>query len=579
MRTNTPVLRPSSVRPIALAFVAAFLPLAGSLHADNLFWNLPGDGTLNTGDSWNPASDPAEADKLYFELAGDYTVTSSAGVTVDYMEARGASGTLTLNFSGGTVRLGSTGYGTFAANQDVIFSGGKLEGSLQLGIGAGSKSVIFDGAGTELSGSGGHIGRTSSTFAANGNQLTIRNGATFSSTTTNALIIGSNTSKATANNNVVTVTGTGSSLISTGGVIIGNLASAESGAQAANNKLVITDGATATVGSLVLGRRATGSLLTATGNSVEVGNGSEASQLTVSTTVTIGSAGQNNVVAVRDGGTLLATGGTTTIVGRTGNGIQIYGGTYDASGQTIDASAGTLISLKNTGTLKAGSIVLNSTAQFGYANNGSAAFSGGHLQVGSLNASNATYTFTVGSNLGENAATYEMTGNGTHHFNSGLLISMNGRLKGSGTVHTGTKSLVNQGIIGSLTATTVIDLKGALSSAENAVYEIFIQDTDTYSRIISDSSIGVNGTLRLAFAEGFAPTVGAVFDLFDFTGMSGEFVNLELADPGAGLAWDTSNLYIDGTIAVIPEGGTYGFLLSGMAILFAAWHRIPSAAR
>lgn len=576
--------RPSSVRSIlprqtGLALLAAVLPLASSLQADNLFWNLPGDGVLNDSGSWNPEIAPTDADRLYFEQTGDYTVSTSGAITVNSIDARATSGTLTLNLSSGTLRIGEAGYSPIVANQAVVLNAGTLEGGLQVGVGSSGASFTVQGGGAEVISSGGHIGRSSNTVVGNSNSLLITDGGKFTSTTGNALIIGSNTSQVAANANVVTVTGNGSVLASTAGVIVGNIGSATSGAQAQNNRLIITNGATANIGSLLLARRGTGSLNTANGNRVEVGGGTGNSQLTIGTAVSIGTAGQNNTVTVNQGGTIQARGGATTIIGRTGNGLHVMSGTYDAGGQAITAGAGAQISLRETGVLRAESITLTGTAQFGFANNAATAFSGGLLEVDSLNASAATYTFTIGSNLVEHSATYQMTGNGLHQFNSGLLVTANGRLSGSGNVATGSASLSNQGVIGSLTSVSLIDLDGALISTADAVYEFFVQDANTYGRLQSDGSIGVNGTLRLAFADGYNPEAGAVYDLFDFTDISGQFTSIELATLSNGLAWDTSKLYVDGTVAVIPEGHTYGMLLSGMVLLIGAWHRLPAKTR
>lgn len=62
-----------------------------------------------------------------------------------------------------------------------------------------------------------------------------------------------------------------------------------------------------------------------------------------------------------------------------------------------------------------------------------------------------------------------------------------------------------------------------------------------------------------------SPTLAAEdsFKILDWTGdLTGSFDAYALFDPGTGLDWDLSNLYIDGTISVIPEPRVYALLFA-----------------
>lgn len=56
----------------------------------------------------------------------------------------------------------------------------------------------------------------------------------------------------------------------------------------------------------------------------------------------------------------------------------------------------------------------------------------------------------------------------------------------------------------------------------------------------------------LDIAMGFTPSPGDSFDIFDFKSARGSFDSIN-GQPGANMLWDTSQLFVDGTISVIPK--------------------------
>ena len=84
------------------------------------------------------------------------------------------------------------------------------------------------------------------------------------------------------------------------------------------------------------------------------------------------------------------------------------------------------------------------------------------------------------------------------------------------------------------------------------------------------------GALQVRYLGAFAAGSGDLFDLFDWGSLSGTFGVIRLPGLSDGLAWDMSQLYVDGSISValVPEPETYALLLAGLGLLgFAARRR------
>jgi fibronectin-binding autotransporter adhesin len=86
------------------------------------------------------------------------------------------------------------------------------------------------------------------------------------------------------------------------------------------------------------------------------------------------------------------------------------------------------------------------------------------------------------------------------------------------------------------------------------------------------SLVTYDGTLVVTHT-GLALSVGDTFNLFDAPAFAGSFDSFNLPSPGVGLAWETSNLPVDGTISVIPEPGSIALLLGGLALVAARRRR------
>ena len=75
---------------------------------------------------------------------------------------------------------------------------------------------------------------------------------------------------------------------------------------------------------------------------------------------------------------------------------------------------------------------------------------------------------------------------------------------------------------------------------------------DEYDRLAVAGDLTPGGTLQISLIDGFAPDVGAVFDVFDWGSLAeATFDAIELPELVGRKAWDTSGLYSTGAISVI----------------------------
>ena len=69
----------------------------------------------------------------------------------------------------------------------------------------------------------------------------------------------------------------------------------------------------------------------------------------------------------------------------------------------------------------------------------------------------------------------------------------------------------------------------------------------------------LNGTLDVELLDGYTPSIGESFDIFSGP-TTGSFAQINTARLAQRLSWNTSNLYTNGTISVVPEPSTLALL-------------------
>ena len=70
-----------------------------------------------------------------------------------------------------------------------------------------------------------------------------------------------------------------------------------------------------------------------------------------------------------------------------------------------------------------------------------------------------------------------------------------------------------------------------------------------------DGAVDLAGALEIGLVHGFVPAEGDMFNLLDFSGLSGYFDDIVLPSLPSGLVWDAAQLYVDGSLTVLARHG------------------------
>ena len=112
-----------------------------------------------------------------------------------------------------------------------------------------------------------------------------------------------------------------------------------------------------------------------------------------------------------------------------------------------------------------------------------------------------------------------------------------------------------------LNPTGELTLKGDFFHVESGMIEMELGGDSLadpldpeYDRLIVTGAAEIAGALTVSLVDGFLPTADDVFDLFDFASVTGTFESINLPSLTGGLVWDTSELLVDGTLAVVATG-------------------------
>ena len=308
--------------------------------------------------------------------------------------------------------------------------------------------------------------------------------------------------------------------------------------------------------------------------------------------------------AINNTGTVEALGGTLTLAGavnNTGNGvmaagtgtklvvlqglahngahIQLAGGTFDNNGAALTNDVNGTISgqgtLRGSALVNDGRILLasgptavhadmrtTSGSQIILSGQSNTAFygpvevqSGAELRVSQ--GSVATFFGMVNQRSGA-----LLTGSGNKYYEGGLAIGNSPGLGvDAGNVTFGVSNIYSAEVAG----TSPGDGLG------NGIQ---------FDRYVVGGTLTFGGTLKLVALNGFAPQAGQSFDLFDWGSSQGQFSSLDFAAAplAAGLAWDASRLYVDGSlqVAAVPEPASTALLLAGLVVVGAAARRKPA---
>lgn len=496
-------------------------------------------------------------------------VSTNMGADTVYVGYENAGNTLQI-INGGTVQNGggNVGYGYSGRSYYYhSYSSGSTTSYAYPSVSADSNHAWIDGSGSRWDNAGSvgigyRYGNNNSVLVSNGGILSSASGSigsgyagSYSYSSSYYSYSSSSYYSTSSTNNSLTVTGAGSrwdnagtlamgvmngnsnSLrIENGGVVTNTSATVGQGraytsyswgsssAGSGNDNKVVVDGEGSTwnnSGNILLGNNnANGNSISisnggvVTGGSLEIGKGSYSSGL---------ARADNNIVSVSGSGSLMDITGSITIGNAYAQGNTLSVG----DGGTV--SAGSLsIATGNSVTLDQGGRLLL-TGDFNSAQPGLLSANGGVLSV-------------------------EGMVSGFTNLNANVRLET-ANLNGPLTVH---------GIFapGNSPADSIVN--GALTIANDGTLEMELGGHvlgSEYDHLTVTGAANLDGTLDIVFLDGFSPTNGASFDLFNWDGgTSGTFSNITSSALPGGLSWDTSELYTTGTISVIPEPATLAFL-------------------
>ncbi len=161
---------------------------------------------------------------------------------------------------------------------------------------------------------------------------------------------------------------------------------------------------------------------------------------------------------------------------------------------------------------------------------------GGELRVSADSAG----VFFGSVNLGAGSL---LTGTGTSYFEGGLAIgSSPGLVSTAGNITLGAGNIFT------------VDIGGLTRGVQ-------------YDALDVGGTLTLGGTLRLVSWDGFVGRAGDVFDLFNWGTLRGQFDNVDTSGLllAGGAAFDFSQLYVDGSVRVVPLPAAAWLLLSGVA--------------
>lgn len=162
---------------------------------------------------------------------------------------------------------------------------------------------------------------------------------------------------------------------------------------------------------------------------------------------------------------------------------------------------------------------------------------------------------------------------GEHLFANGLNIASNATLAGAGLLR---GAITNLGSIAPGHSTGLLSFANDLVLQDLSSEDLQLAGlaTNSYDRLAISGTLQVAGILNVTFADGYVPVSGDIFNLFDYTAVSGVFAQTNLPDFGDGRRWDTSHLLTDpsdplsGSLLVIPEPAVMALFYVGLGVLW-----------
>jgi T5SS/PEP-CTERM-associated repeat protein len=172
----------------------------------------------------------------------------------------------------------------------------------------------------------------------------------------------------------------------------------------------------------------------------------------------------------------------------------------------------------------------------------------------SITGNGSTWTNTGAVNFGKGSGTITVA-NGATLSASSISLGFNPvTLTGNGDVTAPVTS--NFGTVAPGAALGTLHITGAYTQGAHGKLQIELGGTaagSQYDRLWVTGAMTLSGTLQVTLSS-FSPAQNDVFDILDFTSVAGAFSTVSLPALSGSLEWDTSKLYVDGTIRVVLPG-------------------------
>ena len=166
----------------------------------------------------------------------------------------------------------------------------------------------------------------------------------------------------------------------------------------------------------------------------------------------------------------------------------------------------------------------------------------------------------------------DLVNDGTIKVSNGSTAVYFGSVSGSGSF-TGSGMTFLEGDLSPGSSPGTMSFGGEVVLGESSTILIELAGTANgeYDRLLVAGVLEVSGALEVQLLDGFAPTSDTGFQILNATDLSGAFSSLVLPDLLGHLSWDSSRLYSNGTLSVIPEPATLSLL--AVAMLMACRRR------
>jgi hypothetical protein len=146
----------------------------------------------------------------------------------------------------------------------------------------------------------------------------------------------------------------------------------------------------------------------------------------------------------------------------------------------------------------------------------------------------------------------------TNRVDGKLTLASGQTLEGSGNVAgnltAGAGSTVAPGTTSVGATIGTLSVSGNATLGGNALFKL--NGSGTSDELSVGGSVTYGGTLTLTNISATPLAAGNSFQLFSAGSYSGAFSSISPATPGAGLAWNTNNLNVNGTLSVVSTAGT-----------------------